>query len=219
MIADSMTVNRARLRKFLEEENESLFATLKMYAWRAGLPVPEDAAYELLDNLTVEALEHAVRFDPQRPPRAWLLGIAANLIRRKQAEYARLNRREPLVGDLDNGGWNRDGQNPGAQSSDSDGSLSEDELFDRLAEESAAAGGPLRARTHLVEREIESRQEMEAALNMLSPSDRQVVHLFAQGGMDGEELAQTLNLKPGAARVRLHRALARLRQVWSGKEV
>ena len=201
MIADSMTVNRARLRQFLEAESESLFATLKIYAWRAGLPVPEDAAMELLDMLTVEALEHAVRFDPQRPPRAWLLGIAANLIRRKQAEFARLHRREPLAGDLADYG---------------EAGISEDELFDRLTEESDAARD---SRANNIERDVETRQEMESALNLLSPGDRQVVRLFAQGGMDGEELARTLNLKPGAARVRLHRALARLRQVWSGKEV
>ncbi len=89
---------------------------------RAGLAGDEDALGELLNSVVVEALAHAQRYDPARPPRAWLLGIAANLVRRRQVEMAQRNRREPLAGDLVDG---------------SQAGLGEDELFERLAAHSS----------------------------------------------------------------------------------
>src|SRR5512142_1414736 len=91
--ANLLAINRYRLRQFLETESIDLARILRVYAWRAGLPADENAVGDLLDQTVVEALHHAERYDPTRSPRAWLLGIAANLVRREQAALARLSAR------------------------------------------------------------------------------------------------------------------------------
>lgn len=185
MQAESRTASEARLRQFLQHESESLLRTLRYYVARAGLGAPEYTATELLNEVVVEALEHADRFRPGGQPRAWLLGIAANLIKRRQAELARRSHREPLVRDL---------------YPDPEDALSEDELFDRFA--ALATDNP-------AER-LEEDEQVSAMLAHLSVDDRRVVWLAVLNGLDGQALAQELGVRPGAARVRLHRALRRL---------
>ncbi len=175
-------MNRTRLRQFIEDESPVLTRTLGFYLNRAGLTV---SASELLNEVVVEALKHEDRFNPARQPRAWLLGIAANLIRRKQAELARLNRREPLARDL----------YPGDEPSD-------DEVFDWLA----AFGG-----VETLEA-LEANEAAQAILASVSAEDAHILRLAILSGLDGEALARELGVTPGAARVRLHRALNRLRQ-------
>jgi RNA polymerase sigma factor (sigma-70 family) len=191
---DMHTANQDLLRQFIAGESEALLGTLRYYVVRAGLADGRDAApvaTELLNEVVVQALEHADRFRPSGQPMAWLLGIAANLIRRRQAERATRERREPLVRDL--------------CSSAQDG-VSEDELFDRVA--SLAAGGPIA--------DWEANEAASAILAHVSANDRRVLQLAVLHGLNGEGLAQELGIKPGAARVRLHRALNRLREAWPG---
>ncbi|MBL8154901.1 MAG: sigma-70 family RNA polymerase sigma factor [Anaerolineae bacterium] len=182
--------DRSRLRQFIERESNALLGTLRMYLVRAGLErhsQPLDAAAaELLNEVVCEALRHEHRFRPSGQPRAWLLGIAANLIRRWQAESFRRERREPLVRDL---------------APQVEEAFSEDELFDHLAAlaESGAVNGP------------EGDGEMLALLDALAPDDARVIRLAILNGLNGEALAAELGVTPGAARVRLHRALKRLR--------
>ena len=174
-------MNRTRLRQFIEDELHALTRTLGFYLNRAGLTV---SAHELLNDVIVEALAHEDRFNPARQPRAWLLGIAANLIRRRQSELARLNWREPLARDL----------YPGDDSSD-------DDLFDMLA---AFSGGTPEA--------LETNEAVNALLAVVSAEDAHVLRLAILSELDGEALAGELGITPGAARVRLHRALNRLRR-------
>jgi RNA polymerase sigma factor (sigma-70 family) len=191
---DMHTANQDLLRQFIAGESEALLGTLRYYVVRAGLADGRDAApvaIELLNEVVVQALEHADRFRPSGQPMAWLLGIAANLIRRRQAERATRDRREPLVRDL--------------CSSAQDG-VSEDELFDRVA--SLAAGGPIA--------DWEANEAASAILAHVSANDRRVLRLAVLHDLNGEGLAQELGIKPGAARVRLHRALNRLREAWPG---
>lgn len=182
--------NETRLRQFIEEKTEMLLGTLRFYVARAGLATTEQtvraAADELLNEVVVEALEHAGRFRPDGQPRAWLLGIAANLIKRRQADLAKRQHREPLVRDLH-------GQDQDA--------LGEDELFDRFAV--LGANDPAA--------NLETDESVAAMLAYLSESDRLVIRLAVLGGLNGRALAQQLGVSPGAARVRLHRALSRLR--------
>ncbi len=194
MDVDSLAENRKSLLHFLDAEVDSLTAILRVYLRRAGLPGDEDSLGELLNSVVVEALAHAQRFDPARPPRPWLLGIGANLVRRKQAELGRLNQREPLAGDLAGSG---------------PAELDEDQLFERLEATALAA-----ANRPDLQSEIEQRDGLAAALNLLSSGERKVIELFVERGLNGDALAAALRLKPGAARVRLHRALAHLRRVW-----
>ncbi len=190
MQAVDHTENHRRLKRFIEKETDTLVGALRLYVMRGNvareMPV-EVAALELLNDVTVEALDHAGRFDPDRQPMAWLLGIAANLIRQRQAAFTRREWREPLVGDV----IPADGE-----------TLSEEELFDRLA--ALAPGSP--------GDDIESREEVAVLLAGLSDSDRDIVRLAILNGMNGESVANELEITPGAARVRLHRALERLRR-------
>ena len=189
---DTTTVNRTLLRRFIEAETETLLGTLRYYLVRAGLADSQGAtlaAVELLNEVVVEAFEHADRFRPSGQPMAWLLGIAANLIKRKQAERATRNRREPLVRDL----------YPSAGDT-----LSEDEVFDRLAALTVADPA----------RELEANEGASAILAHVSEDDQRILRLAVLHDLNGNELAQELGITPGAARVRLHRALNRLRDAW-----
>jgi RNA polymerase sigma-70 factor (ECF subfamily) len=56
------------------------------------------------------------------------------------------------------------------------------------------------------------------ALSQLSPTDRDLVTLTLWDGLTSAEVAQVLNIKEGAARVRLHRARTRLRALLSTGE-
>lgn len=189
---DASIANQTRLRQFIEAETETLLGTLRYYVVRAGLVEDQGAtlaAVELLNEVVVEALEHADRFRASGQPIAWLLGIAANLIKRKQAERITRNRREPLVRDLYSG---------------PEEALGEDELFDRLA--TLAVPGPAQ--------DLEADEEVSAILAYVSKDDQRVLRLAVLHGLNGEALAQTLGITPGAARARLHRALNRLRAAW-----
>lgn len=190
MDSEITTANRIRLRRFIEQEADDLLGALRVYVARAGLAHGEGvtlAAVELMNEVVVEALEHAGRFRSDGRPMAWLLGIAANLIRRRQTRYAVDGRREPLARDVCRGEtW------------------SEDELFDRLT--TLAMDGPAE--------EIERRAEVETLLARVSRSDRRVLRLAIMHDLNGKELAQSLHVTPGAARVRLHRALNRVRDAW-----
>ncbi|MBZ0283217.1 MAG: sigma-70 family RNA polymerase sigma factor [Anaerolineae bacterium] len=180
----------SRLRQFIEAESGGMLGTLRFYLYRAGLGgrgQPLDAAAnELLSEVVAEALAHEDRFIPTGQPRAWLLGIAANLVRRRQVEFARRDQREPLVRDL----------YPGLEEA-----MSDDELFDWMIQ---------RADVDTVE-ELERDQSAAALLNAVSPDDARVLRLAILNGLDGDSLARMLGISPGAARVRLHRALNRLR--------
>jgi RNA polymerase sigma factor (sigma-70 family) len=101
MAAAHFTCDRRRQRgallcRYVEENAGPLLGILRGYVRRAGIAQSgtEGAAVELLNEVLVEALEHTERFDPARQPMAWLLGIAANLIRRRQAEQASRYKRE-----------------------------------------------------------------------------------------------------------------------------
>lgn len=183
---------RALLREFITAETQSLLGTLRLYVARAGLAQwqeTEAAAAELLDEVTAQALAGAGRFRPEARPMPWLLGIAANLVKRQRVERARRAAREPLVADL----AGRAGEG-----------LSEAELFDRLG--GMAAGDPGRA--------LEEDEVVAEILGRISPADAQVIRLAVLHDLNGEELARSLDITQGAARVRLHRALNRLRAAW-----
>jgi RNA polymerase sigma factor (sigma-70 family) len=183
-----------RLRAFIETETARLRHTLRLYVLRAGLAqgaALDAAADDLLHDVVVEALTHAERFRPEGRPEAWLLGIAANLIRRRQADLARRERREPLAADL--------------AGPSSDGLPDEGDLFDRLAAlaQEITIAGP--------EDALASDQAAADLLAHVSGEDRRVLELAILHELDGERLGAALGITPGAARVRLHRALNRLR--------
>jgi RNA polymerase sigma-70 factor (ECF subfamily) len=81
-----------------------------------------------------------------------------------------------------------------------DDTWSDDDLFDWISEKSSATY------------QIEDDDEWQAWLKELAPDDQTVIRLAIVHSLDGDALAKTLGVSPGAARVRLHRALGRLRK-------
>lgn len=187
---------KTRLRQFIAYESSTLLGTLRYYLYRAGLSgrdLPLDAAaHDLLHDVVAEALAHEERFRATGQPKAWLLGIAANLVKRRQYELDRRDQREPLLRDL----------HPEVENQ-----MSDDELFDWLAEVTAHTPDA-----------FEPREDVHLLLAALPPDDERVLRLAIMNGLDGAALARALNVSPGAARVRLHRALARLRTVYAQQE-
>lgn len=182
----------AELRRYFEREAMSLLNTFRYYVVQAGIAqdqAVDNAAYELLSEVFIQALDHPGRFDASRPPRAWLRAIAANLIKRKQVEQRTQKWREPLVGDI----YAR------AQESLSDG-----EVFDRL---SALVSTNL-------EQAFETKEQAEAILALVSEEEQKVLRLAILLDLDGRALARELGIQAGAARVRLHRAVNHLRDAW-----
>jgi RNA polymerase sigma factor (sigma-70 family) len=82
---------------------------------------------------------------------------------------------------------------------------SESELFDQLTANSYA--GP--------DQEFAANEQAELLLSLVSPEDQHILILALLQGFEREALAQQLGISPGATRVRLHRALKRLRLAWS----
>lgn len=187
------------LAQFIEANANALLATLRSYVWHAGLvesaQIP-DTALELMSQVVVEALAHADRFESMCSPMAWLLGIAANLIKRKKVEKAKQYGRELNVRDL-------------RKVQQFEPTLSDDELFDLVAD----------LRVENWEQDVEAKERAEAMLRLVSAEDQQVLRLAILHELNGEMLARELRIKPGAARVRLHRALDHLREAWIRREL
>jgi len=177
-----------QLKAFIAENSDDLERTLRIYALRAGLAqaaTADQVGRELLSEVVVEALEHADRFDTSRHPRSWLLGIGANMIRRRTSSRAKREKREPLVLDM----YGR------AQTG-----MSEDEVFEQVTQ---------LARED--ESDLESREAISMLMGNLSNEDQEIIKLAVLHELDGTRLAKALGVKPGTARMRLHRALRRLR--------
>jgi RNA polymerase sigma-70 factor (ECF subfamily) len=184
--------SKQRIVDFLTDNVAALLGILRSYVKRMGLARGEEvaaAAVDVLQEVVVEALDHADRFNPTGQPMAWLLGIATNIIKRKKAEIARRSRRELFIGELSTAQ-----QEP----------LSEDELFDQIT--SCTSAGP--------EQDIEANEQAVMMLSLVSPEDRQLLLLAFLYGFERGALAEKLGITPVAARVRLHRALSRLRLAW-----
>ena len=189
---------KAVLLAFLQGNTGALLGVIRSYTLRLGLAQGADAhalALDILQEVAVEALDHADRFDPTRQPMAWLLGIALNVIRRRRATLAQRQRRElPLTGLPLSG----DDSGPGEPT----------------------AGGP-RA-THFTtpgpEQAVEADDEARALLALVADDDRRVLRLALLDDLDGQALARALGVSVGAVRMRLSRALGRLRAAWLARQ-
>jgi RNA polymerase sigma factor (sigma-70 family) len=182
-----------RLVEFITDNVASLLGILRSYVQRMGLARGEEVpavAVEVLQEVVIVALDHADRFNPTGQPMAWLLGIAINVIKRKKVELAKRSLRELSIGEI-----SLAQQEP----------LSEEELFDQIS--AGTTAGP--------DQEIAANEQAELLLSLVSPEDQQILMLAFLQGFEREALAEKLGISPGAARVRLHRALKRLRLAWS----
>jgi RNA polymerase sigma factor (sigma-70 family) len=188
---------KQQLITFLTEHTAPLLGTLRSYVQRMGLATGDEVptvALEVLQEAVVEALNYAERFNPSGQPMAWLLGISVNVIKRKKAELAKRARRETSIAAL---------------STQQEESLSEGELFDQIA--SATLAGP--------EQDIEANEQASSLLSLVSAEDQRILRLAFLYDCEREALAEQLGITPVAARVRLHRALSRLRIAWHRQQM
>jgi RNA polymerase sigma factor (sigma-70 family) len=185
--------DNTKIIEFITDNVASLLGIIRSYVKRMGLASGEEVStvsLEVLQDVVLEALDHADRFNPTGQPMAWLLGIAINVIKRNKAERIKRSQREFSMSDL---------------SLTQEEHLSESELFDQLTTNSSA--GP--------DQEIAANEQAELLLSLVSPEDQHILILAFLQGFEREALAQKLGISPGATRVRLHRALKRLRLAWS----
>ncbi|HMC99188.1 MAG TPA: sigma-70 family RNA polymerase sigma factor [Ferruginibacter sp.] len=185
--------DNTKIIEFINDNVASLLGIIRSYVKRMGLARGEDVpavAVEVLQEVVLEALDHADRFNPTGQPMAWLLGIAINVIKRNKAELIKRSQRELSMSDM---------------SLMQEEHLSESELFDQLAAHSAAEP----------DQEIAANEQAELLLSLVSHEDQHILMLAFLQGFEREALAQKLGISPGATRVRLHRALKRLRLAWS----
>jgi len=186
----SSSGSKTQLLECIEQNVEILLININIYIRKVGLAVEGEQraiALEILQETIVQALEHADRFVPTRQPLAWLLGISMNVIKRKKVEQAKHARREIFLGRL---------------VVQHDGSASEEEILDRIFPP-ARESEPGQA--------LESEEEVNAMLSLVSFRDQQMLRLAVIEELNGESLAQRLGISVEAARMRLSRSVHRLR--------
>lgn len=193
----AISSTKRQLTEFLSEKTAPLLGTLRVYVQRMGLANGEEVpavALEILQEVAIEALDHADRFNPTGQPMAWLLGIATNVIKRKKVERAKRSMRELSITRF---------------STTEQEAMSESELFDQIT--TPILTGP--------EQEIEASEQASTMLALVSAEDQHILRLAFVYDFEREALAEELGITPGAARVRLHRALSRLRVAWQKQQI
>ncbi len=124
----------------------------------------------------------AESFDPSRSAVAWLLGIAALLLKKRRRDEIKDRRCTSAT-------------------------LLGEEAWAKALERRCTNPGDVAVADHL---------DIEQALCRLSPNEQRAIKLRYYDGLDGEELASGLEAPtPGAARVRVCRALESLRKQFS----
>jgi RNA polymerase sigma factor (sigma-70 family) len=192
----STTASQAKrqLMTFFTNHTTELLGAIRSYVLRMGLAQGQaapDVALDVLQETAVEALEHLERFRPDGQPMAWVLGIALNVIKRKKVAAAKLYQREVAFGRL----ALLQTQEP----------YNENELVDVITP--FCLPDP--------DSDLEANEQAGLILSLVSREDQHVLRLSILHDFDRSTLARELGITPVAARVRLHRALSRLRVAWN----
>lgn len=188
---------RAYLQRFLQENAASLQAIICGYVAKMGLAMGQNIeaiAAEVFQDAVLETLAHAERFNLAMQARAWFLAIAANILKRHRASYFKRYRFEVLTGDLVK-------QSP---------QENEQDVLDQILGMRVGSAGP--------EQMFVAREGARELLALVAPEDAQLLHMALVQGWNANALGQMLGVTPGAARVRVHRALSRLRAAWQQSE-
>lgn len=191
----SETEQYRQLVRCIQEKSDQLFRTLCVYVSRSNLASGrqiELEAKELLNEVVVRALRGAERFDPSRQAMGWLLGIASNIILQEKQRRSLSRRREPFLQDV-------------MLANDH---FSLDDMLGRLHPDKSAS----------VEEVLAAREEVKRLMVLLSPEEQQLIKLSVIQQYTANEVAERLGCSAGAARVRLFRALKRLREAASLKD-
>lgn len=183
------------LHQFLQENTVPLLGIIRSYVVRMGLAhgdAVQVVASDVLHDTVIEALRHVDRFDPTTQPMAWFLAIAANMLKRKKAAISKRRQHEILMSDLVP-------QSP---------LVSESDMFDQII--ALSQPGP--------EGDMEANEQARAILSLVSLDDQKILRLTILHDLNMNALAQSLGISAGAARVRFHRALNRLRAAWNSEK-
>ena len=194
--SEHLETMRVFLRQFLQEHEAQLKGIIHSYIIRGNVAFGEAArvvAQEVFHEAIVEALAHADRLDATMQPHSWFLSISVNIIRRRRASQARHYKHEVSLSDLEAGS----------------GVGNEGEMFDLIMKRTASSPEQL----------LEVQEQVNEILALVSAKDAHILHLAIIDNVHTELLAQKLGVQPGTARVRLHRALQRLRAAWWKREV
>lgn len=178
------------LSQFIEREAKDITGILRSYVRKAGLASTneevQEAALDVLSEVYLEAVKSAHHFDASRSPRAWLLGIAANIIKRRKARQAKLAQ-EISLSSLQHD------QQEGGDFAEHSFNLTNNLISEGL------------------EQHVEAQEQLAYLFSFVSASDRDILRLSIIEGLDGEALAQYLGCPYTTAHVRLCRAKKRLR--------
>lgn len=184
MKAETTTDDAAeKLQEYFERHTNELFRTLCFYVYKSFPGQSRDqvaeTATEILSEVFIEAMNHADRYqDKSRSPKMWLLGIGANLIKRRRSQDAKFKK------------WEVEAD-------------AAEDFFDSFV-------GAVEPDAEEV---LDLRYQLEAALPKLSNAEQEVVRAAMRYGLKPEYIAKELGIKPGAVRMRLHRAIDRLRLI------
>lgn len=188
---DVSAETHAALQQLLQEQSPFFLGIISSYVVRMNLargePV-QNVALTVWQETVIEVLTHPGPFARASQPRAWVLAVAANVLKRKRYEIARLVRYEQPISGLLTGSED----------------LQEGAFFDQIAD--LVMPGP--------EQEVEAREQVQEMLSLVSVEDQHILRLAILYDLEGQMLARVLGVQPSTARSRLHRALARLRAAW-----
>jgi RNA polymerase sigma factor (sigma-70 family) len=187
------TQARIALQRFLQENSASLQSILCGYVVKMGLATGKDVelvAAEVFQDAVLETLAHAERFNPEMQARPWFLAIAANILKRHRNDFLKRYRFEVLTSDLTRqSAWE-----------------SEENILDQMMGISSNSDGP--------EQEFLANEGLRELLALVTTEDAQMLYMALIQGWDARALGQLMGVTPGTARVRVHRALNRLRVAW-----
>lgn len=191
--ANELADKQVFLRQFLQENATRLQGIISSYVARAGVAYGEAiqvVAQEVFHEMVVEALAHADRFDLTTLPWAWLLAIALNLIKRRKVREGKRHLYELPVSDL------------------APAAASELDFFDLVTKRFVPGADQV----------VVTEEQAREILALVSASDAHILRLSIVDDLTTEQLAHALGVNQIAARVRLHRALKRLRAAWQRYE-
>jgi RNA polymerase sigma-70 factor (ECF subfamily) len=186
---------QAYLTDFLQEQSAALKSILRTYVLRAGLAQGAESlavTEEIFQDTIVQVLALDTKFLEAPSPRAWFIRVSLNILLRRRASVARRYRFEVLTSDL---------------ASRANG-FADDDLLDQLATQISA--GP--------ESAYVAQEQVSELLALVSQEDARLLSLLVIAEYDAASVGHQLGISPEAVRVRLHRALRRLRQAWHAQQ-
>ncbi|GAB4515969.1 MAG: hypothetical protein OHK0046_20330 [Anaerolineae bacterium] len=180
----------AQLKTFIEAHNAQLNRILQHYALRMGLATPQDAPQVAEDILNDVVLEALRSVDRLRTPENPLPWLLGIGLNIIRRRHTKRSRLNQ--------------REPLLHDLYLADHLNEAEVIDHFI--------------GVATQQQEDDGTFNRILAHLLPEEQHLLRLAILYEMDGEALGQALHITPGAARVRLHRTLKRLRQFWGTQE-